>query len=153
MQNRKILTLEEVLKLDRRPTLQEMVDLSLEDYTKYLYKKGIIKYIPESGNLEDYIPVILEEESTPWVKIYDYKYSGDVNIEIRDPQYDMSVEDFDEDLNDPEINRYLDVIEEDVLHFDNKEYKYFIDDDEIVYFYKEDLKGNKIITDMNYVYR
>ncbi|MCL2313093.1 MAG: hypothetical protein FWC41_11550 [Firmicutes bacterium] len=52
MQERKILTLTEVLNLDRRPTLQEMVDLSIEDYTKYLYYKGIIKYIPE--NLEDY---------------------------------------------------------------------------------------------------
>ena len=54
MQNRKILTLEEVLNLDRRPTLQEMVDLSIEDYTKYLYEKGIIKYIPESGSAYDY---------------------------------------------------------------------------------------------------
>jgi len=54
MQERKILTLEEVLNLDRRPTLQEMVDLSIEDYTKYLYEKGIIKYIPESGNVDDY---------------------------------------------------------------------------------------------------
>jgi hypothetical protein len=54
MKERKILTLEEVINLDRRPTLQEMVDLSNEDYVKYLYHRGIIKYIPESGNLEDY---------------------------------------------------------------------------------------------------
>ena len=153
MQNRKKLSLEEVLKLDRRPTLQEMVDLSVEDYTKYLYKKGIIKYIPESGNLEDYMPVIVEELSTPWHNSYDYKYSGDVNIEIRDPQYDMSVEDYDEDLNDPEDYKEMSIVEEGVLYFDNKEYKYFIDDDEFVYFYKEDSKGNKIIKDLNHVYR
>ncbi|MCL2311725.1 MAG: hypothetical protein FWC41_04445 [Firmicutes bacterium] len=55
MQNRKILSLEEVLKLDRRPTLQEMVDLSIEDYTKYLYHKGIIKYIPEECNAMYYM--------------------------------------------------------------------------------------------------
>jgi len=54
MNNRKILTLNEILSLDRRPTLQEMVDLSIEDYTKYLYAKGIIKFIPESGSAYDY---------------------------------------------------------------------------------------------------
>ncbi|MDR2834410.1 MAG: hypothetical protein LBV67_11915 [Streptococcaceae bacterium] len=57
MQNRKILSLNEVLNLDRRPTLQEMVDLavnSIEDYTKYLFEKGIIKYVPESGSVENY---------------------------------------------------------------------------------------------------
>jgi hypothetical protein len=57
MQNRKILSLNEVLNLDRRPTLQEMVDLavnSIEDYTQYLYQKGIIKYIPERGSVIDY---------------------------------------------------------------------------------------------------
>jgi len=48
MNDRKILTLNEVLNLDRRPTLQEMIDLSIEDYTKYLYQKGIIKYMPEN---------------------------------------------------------------------------------------------------------
>ena len=56
MKNRKILTLNEILSLDRRPTLQEMVDLSIEDYTKYLFEKGIIKYIPESGSVVDYEP-------------------------------------------------------------------------------------------------
>ena len=54
MNNRKILTLEEVLNLNRRPTLQEMVDLSVEDYTKYLFEKGIIKYIPEDYDLWEY---------------------------------------------------------------------------------------------------
>ena len=76
MQNRKILTLEEVLELDRRPTLQEMVDLSVEDYTKYLYKKGIIRYIPESGNLEDY-----EQDENDE---YDFYYpQNDVILELR----------------------------------------------------------------------
>jgi len=37
MKERKVLSLEEVLNLDRRPTLQEMIDLSTEDYIKYLY--------------------------------------------------------------------------------------------------------------------
>jgi len=45
---RKTLTLNEILNLNRIPTLQEMVDLSVEDYTKYLYHKGVIKYIPEN---------------------------------------------------------------------------------------------------------
>ena len=54
MQNRKILTLEEVLKLKRRPTLQEMVDLTHEEYVMYLYEKGIIDYIPENYDLWDY---------------------------------------------------------------------------------------------------
>jgi len=53
MNNRKILTLNEILSLDRRPTLQEMVDLSIEDYTKYLYHKGIIKYLPDFENGEN----------------------------------------------------------------------------------------------------
>ena len=47
MNNRKILTLKEVLNLDRKPTLQEMVDLSIEDYAKYLFNNGIINYAPE----------------------------------------------------------------------------------------------------------
>ena len=53
MNNRKILTLDEILSLDRRPTLQEMVDLSIEDYTKYLFEKGIISRIPDFENGED----------------------------------------------------------------------------------------------------
>ena len=48
MQRKKILSLVEVSELDRQPTLQEMVDLSEKDYAIYLYKKDIIKYIPEN---------------------------------------------------------------------------------------------------------
>jgi len=52
MNNRKILTLNEILSLDRRPTLQEMVDLSDEDYCKFLFERGVIPFIPEDFNLE-----------------------------------------------------------------------------------------------------
>jgi hypothetical protein len=51
---RKILTLKEVLMLNRRPTLQEMVDLSNEDYTKFLYCRGVIPYIPENCDLWEF---------------------------------------------------------------------------------------------------
>jgi len=61
MNNRKILTLNEILSLDRRPTLQEMVDLSDEDYCKFLFERGVIPFIPEDFNLE-----VFEE--------LDYKY-------------------------------------------------------------------------------
>ena len=47
MQERKIKTLQEVLGLERQPTLQEIIDLSLEDYAKYLYHIGVINYAPE----------------------------------------------------------------------------------------------------------
>ena len=53
MNNRKILTLEEVLNLKERPTLQMMVDLSVEDYTKYLYHKGVLKYIPQNCKITE----------------------------------------------------------------------------------------------------
>ena len=74
MQDRKVLTLNEVLNLDRRPTLQEMVDLSIEDYTKYLYQKGIIKYMPEK--LEDYEPT----------NDNDYDPDCDVVLELHNPK-------------------------------------------------------------------
>jgi len=90
MQERKILTLEEVLNLDRRPTLQEMVDLSIEDYTKYLYHIGAIKYIPESGNLKDYEP------DNDW----DYDIELDTILELKQPDYHIS---FDESMTEDEI--------------------------------------------------
>jgi len=55
MQDRKILTLNECLELKRQPTLQEMVDLSIEDYKQFLFAKRIIKYMPD--RLEDYVAV------------------------------------------------------------------------------------------------
>ena len=76
MNDRKILTLNEVLNLNRRPTLQEMVDLSIEDYTKYLYKKGIIKYMPEK--LKDYV----EPDCYDFI---DYDPDDDIVLELKNP--------------------------------------------------------------------
>jgi hypothetical protein len=77
IQNRKILSLNEVLNLDRRPTLQEMVDLavnSIENYTEYLFEKGIIKYLPE--NLEDYEAIDGE-----------YNSDQDIVLELMNPEF------------------------------------------------------------------
>ena len=144
--NRKILTLHEVLNLDRRPTLQEMVDLYIEDYTKYLFEKGIIKYMPK--NLQEYKPII--KESIGHCDILDYDY--DIVMQLSDPKYDISIEDFDENLNDPEINRYSDVIEEGVVYYNNKEYRYFVVEGDFIYIYEEDLNGKKIIKDLSKIY-
>jgi len=93
MQNRKKLTLEECLKLKRQPTLQEMVDLSVEDYTKYLYYKGIIKYIPE--NLADYEPV---DE-------YDGYYPcNDIAFQLKNPYYEEILEEYLNSDDEDELN-------------------------------------------------
>ena len=88
MKERKILTLNEVLNLNRRPTLQEMVDLSLEDYTMYLYKKGIIKYIPEDlmeyDNWDDYDPwddlVLMLKLPDEDHNLYEYYDENDLDV-------------------------------------------------------------------------
>jgi hypothetical protein len=75
MQDRKKLNLNEVLNLDRRPTLQEMVDLSIEDYTKYLYQKGII---PEGFEIRF-------NEDDNWIDdgTYDYDPDGDIVFKLK----------------------------------------------------------------------
>jgi len=128
MQNRKILTLEEILNLDRRPTLQEMVDLSVEDYTKYLYYKRIIKYMPESGNAKDYEP-----DYDDW---NDYYPDNDVVLELNDPNLDEGILDNRAsqcfwDFNTPEenlLNESLGIIDEEysesLIGKNGKKYSY-----------------------------
>ena len=53
MHNRKILTLNECIELERPITLQEAVDMPLDTYKEYLYHKGILRYLPEK--LEEYV--------------------------------------------------------------------------------------------------
>ena len=78
---RKIKTLNEVLNLNRRPTLQEMVDLSVEDYTKYLYYKGIIKYIPE--NIYEYKDP--NDNDSIYFKPGCYYPEEDIILELKNP--------------------------------------------------------------------
>ena len=85
---RKIKTLNEVLNLNRRPTLQEMVDLSVEDYVKYLYCEGIIKYMPESGDLWDYMAI--DDK--------DYHVGEDIIFKIKDNNLVFDDEFDDEDV-------------------------------------------------------
>ena len=98
MNNRKILTLEEILQLDRRPTLQEMVDLSVEDYTKYLFEKGIIKYIPENILLEnvsfnntDYNDPVIRLRNVDWRNdIYDER--GFTDEELKETNKELEID-------------------------------------------------------------
>jgi len=114
MQKRKILTLEEVLNLDRRPTLQEMVDLSVEDYTKYLYIKGIIKYIPESGNVKNYDDA------------YTYNPFNDVVILLKNSEYMKSI--IENELNESKNNNlnwcdWDNLPEIDIIYVDGNPYE------------------------------
>ena len=117
---RKIKTLNEVLNLNRRPTLQEIVDLSDEDYARYLYGKGVIKYIPESRNINDYKPI---EEND------DYYPEYDPALEIKSPDFEFN---FDVDskawLSDEQLNEDLndDVIERGIVQVNDKKYYYDI---------------------------
>jgi len=110
MQNRKILTLEEVLKLNRRPTLQELVDLSIKDYTKYLYHKGVIKYIPECGTVWNYV----EDELNEWGNNKNYDPNNDAILTLKNDVVD-EYESLDEDS---ELYESLSVIEEGVVYID-----------------------------------
>ena len=143
MQNKKNLTLDEDLKLDRQPTLQEMVDLSEKDYTKYLYCQGIIKYIPE--RLEDY--EVVDEYDGYYPKV-------DIALELKNPRWEILLEEQrnsdDEELNESEddknlVNLYPDWkdceptygIVEDV---NGKRHQYYLDETGCIFMYKgEDL--------------
>ena len=84
MQERKVLTLTECLKLGRPLTLQEAVDLPLNTYKNYLYARGILRYLPErieeyiTENRYDYIP----ENNT------DYDPSQDIVILLNGFEFD-----------------------------------------------------------------
>jgi len=92
MQERKILTLNECLELNRPITLQEAVDLSLEDYTKYLYCKKIINYIPES--LDKYVSEKNED--------FMYRPEFDIILKLKGFNFDDDDDD-DIELNEEEI--------------------------------------------------
>lgn len=113
---RKRLTLEEVLKLNRRPTLQEIVDLSLEDYVKYLYHKGVIEYAPEL--MVNYLN-FLEQDDAEYNDSYDIILD---NLENYDPCVDI------------------------ILALNNFNYKSVIDKDEreLIYVEYEKYEGNKV---------
>lgn len=87
MQERKTLTLNECLELERPLTLQEAVDLPLDTYKKYLYHRGILRHLPE--NLEDYV----------YDGGNDYNPEDDYVLKLKNISY---VKTIDEDLSDEE---------------------------------------------------
>ena len=124
MQDRKILTLEEVLNLNRKPTLQEMVDLSIEDYTKYLYYKGIIKYIPESGTVWNYV----EDKLNEWGCNIEYDPNDDAILYLKGDVID----EWDSLENSPKLNESLNIIEEGVVYIEgNRKINYLINEETI----------------------
>jgi len=110
MQERKILTLNECLELNRPITLQEAVDLSLEDYTKYLYYKKIINYIPES--LDKYV----NEHNT------DYDPELDIVLSIKGFEFDDEDEEDDSEEIDEKISTENDDIDD---NFEKQETEFF----------------------------
>ena len=143
MENRKILTLNEILSLDRRPTLQEMVDLSIEDYTKYLYHKGIIKYIPESGSVVNYEPIRDIDGYCDYVSgrdlILDIKKGFKTKKLIEGEEYELLEFEEDEILNEDE-NGFIGELGTVIIN--EKEYNYVIDDFDVT-FYEIDDDGDK----------
>jgi hypothetical protein len=122
---RKTLTLNEVLNLNRKPTLQEMVDLSVEDYVKYLYHRGVIKYIPENYDLWEY----------EFIDNDDYQTQMDIVHKLRSPYYgeedpDDEFGDWDKPegftLNESEEWDNPNIIEKGILYVNGKEVEYDI---------------------------
>jgi len=170
MQERKILTLEEVLNLDRQPRLQEMLDLSIEDYTKYLYHKGIIKYIPESGSVYDYEP------DNDW----DYEVELDMVPVLKDTYYDISIQEsmtedevneillenikegdkilreqaLNESLNVEDYNKRFIKYKDEVgsIYLKNKEYRYHINETGGLFIFTKNSDGSKNILDFGSVF-
>ena len=94
MHNRRILTLNECLELERPITLQEAMDLPLDTYTKYLYYRGILKYLPES--LVNYTLENLEDKEK-------YHYYSDLDIVLM--LKGIKIERVDEDYEIDEATR------------------------------------------------
>jgi hypothetical protein len=134
MQERKILTLEKVLNLDRRPTLQEMVDLSIEDYTKYLYHKGIIKYIPEDYDLWEFArEQDCNDTRDLWI---DYITEFDIIHTLRSSWYSGPDDEFGYwdvsegfTLNESEEWNNPNIIEKGIVYVNGKEVEYDITND------------------------
>ena len=164
MQNRKVLTLQEVLELERQPTLQEMVDLSLEDYAKYLYEKGIIDYAPEilvdyckgkeykpsydvvlNSEKKYYIPddiiiLINDMDYTPMFDKREYLDKDDKINEYYEKLFNIMHDDFNlyesEQWNNPNI------IEKGTIYFrHNVEVEYSIDNENKVTLYEKNTEG------------
>ena len=143
---RKALTLSEVLNLNRRPTLQEMVDLSDEDYTKYLYHKGIIKYIPENYDLLEEFGSKLITNGEELTK--NYIPQNDIVYQLRQSWYgedepDNECADLQEGfiLNESEEWNNNSIIEKDILHVNGKEVEYIIDKDNYLTLYEKYSNG------------
>jgi len=140
MQNRKILTLEEVLNLNRRPTLQEMVDLSIEDYTKYLYEKGIIKYIPESGDLWDY-----NDDD-------DYFPGYDPVLRIKEHDFYSNFDDEDYKSTEQIYEELDDTIDKGYLYVNNEKYYYNIYNDCGIQIFQINSNGKRAIREVSQIY-
>jgi len=134
---RKALTLNEVLNLNRRPTLQEMVDLSVEDYVKYLYCKGIIKYMPE--NIYEYKDDINDIEYNArydpglYLRKFDYKYDIDDTKGLNDKE----LKDLNEELE-------FDIIEKGIIYVNEKKFYYELESEGWLSVYQIRPDGKKI---------
>ena len=122
MKDRKILTLHEVLNLDRRPTLQEMVDLYIEDYTKYLFEKGIIGRLPDFEKGEDIWSLNKKER-----KDYnDCEFVSNI-IDTRSNMEELYDEDYHHTYSRKEIKEELsNSIENGILYVNEEEFQYII---------------------------
>ena len=161
MQNRKILTLEEVLNLDRQPRLQEMLDLSPEDYIQYLYEKRIIKYIPESGYLEDYVPenhwgYNIENDIVTILTDYDISLNDMMTEDEVWEMIDENKKNFSKKFQKDVLNETLNVedynngfikCEEEIgsICVNGKEYQYYINESGGTFIFTKNLDGSKII--------
>ena len=152
MNNRKILTLNEILSLYRRPTLQEMVDLSDEDYCKFLFERGVIKYIPEDYELYDY----KQENNKDYNPLYDtvllLRYGGytDDDRELEKILWNEKPIGFS--LNKSEEWKNPNIIEKGVVYVDGKGVEYNITNDNILTIYEKWLDGRYNFPDQERVY-
>jgi hypothetical protein len=150
---RKIKTLNEVLNLNRRPTLQEMVDLSDEDYVKYLYHKGVIKYIPENYDLWEFDSGFDEwnEYITQRDIVYTLRssYYGEDDPDDEFGYWDVS-EGFT--LNESEEWKNPNIIEKGIVIVNGKEVEYDITNDNKITIYEKYSDGKRDFPNTNPCY-
>ena len=139
MENRKILTFDELIKLDRRPTLQEMVDVSDETYCKYLFHKGIIPHIPKNYDL------INEFAHIP---TNDYVLQADIVNQLRQSWYgedepDNDTTEFDAGFNLTESQEWNNpnIVEKGILLVNGLELEYTVDIDNYLTVYEKFTDG------------
>ena len=116
-----------------------MVDLSEKDYAKYLYAKGIIKYIPE--RLEDY--EVVDEYDGYYPKV-------DIALELKNPRWEILLEEYhnsdDEELNESEEDKFDTSLYPDwkdceptygiVEDVNGKQHQYYLDETGCIFMYK-----------------